>query len=117
MQFEVAEINDIPRAVFADEQSPTSWMLSSFLEDFRFYLPDVLTEIDKARRGEQGEHGIIGDQIEASFGDGVCRLKHLWVKDDKDALVEVELPLAQVESVLRQWASVMHEWQRHKQAA
>jgi len=110
MKFRVEQVNGRPVAVFDDEQTPKSWLLSSFLEEARPGVQRFLDEIERALRGESEPTGFTGDAIDVEFYSDRAVIEELWPAGEDAEPQRIEIPLDQARQLLLDWQLAIEQW-------
>ena len=101
----------MPVAVFEDEQSPRNWLLSSFLEEARTGMRDLLDEMERVQSGNSDRAGYTGDGIDVEFYTDRAVIEELWPAAGENAEPErIEISLDQARQLLLDWQIALERW-------
>ena len=112
MKFRIEEALDRPVAVFDDEQPPRSSLLSTFLEEARTSMKELLDKLENVRSGQASQHGYTGDGVSVEYYVDRAVIEELWPADEDVEPARIELPLDQARQLLLDWQTALNHWRR-----
>lgn len=121
MEFELEEIDGVPKAVFGGPDPFRNRLLSAFLHPAPFFVPDMLYELSLVERSAVRTSGFDTPDAIVEFLPDRVVIKSILSEDEEGEAPKLEISLAQAKLLLLEWGAArlrrQLEAERAKEAA
>lgn len=114
MNFQIESVAGVPNAIFPDEVSPRSWLLTLFLADMRGQEDLYLAEIAKAEAGEtilDLYNNLVDVQL---YPDGRAIIEELRytakAEAERGLPARTELTIQEAKQLILDWLEAKRRW-------